>query len=249
MFYLPHQAKIGGEKMADYRETEVAKQLHIERKVLFKIKQAGLISPSRTEQHGTMEYCFYDDNAITTLWLIVRYREFGYSYDDIGKRLNGPAGSRNQMLHDLLTRLDHMTKLARIIYETGLLPPDFMKMKDIMDAEYFKQLDDPKVIKRGERMIEKILKDSDYNNSCSNIKKLYGEGYSKSSPEIQQAVAETERAIEKYTSKESARNVLRVLGDLFNGDGNIQETTELGADWIKEIGAAYQYYCKEKEIL
>ena len=66
---------------------------------------------------------------------------------------------------------------------------------------------------------------------------------------IQQAVAETERAIEKYASKESARNVLRVLGDLFNGDGNIQETTELGSDWIKEIGAAYQYYCKEKEIL
>jgi hypothetical protein len=142
-----------------------------------------------------------------------------------------------------------MTKLARIIYETGLLPPDFMKMKDIMDAEYFKRFDDPKAIKRGERMIENILKDSDYNNSCSNIKKLYEEGYSKSSPEIQQAVAETERAIEKYASKESARNVLRVLGDLFNGDGNIQETTELGSDWIKEIGAAYQYYCKEKEIL
>ncbi|ARP50078.1 hypothetical protein B6259_03815 [Ruminococcaceae bacterium CPB6] len=235
--------------MADYRETEVAKQLHIERKVLFKIKQAGLISPSRTEQHGTMEYCFYDDEAITTLWLIVRYREFGYSYDDISKLLNGPAGSRNQMLHDLLIRLDHLTKLARIIYETGLLPPDFMKMKDIMDAAYFKQFDDPKTIKRGEQMINKILNDPDYNNSCSDIKKLYAEGYSKSSPEIQQAVAEAEQVIEKYASKESARNVLRLLGDLFNGDGNIQETTELGSDWIKEIGAAYQYYCKEKENL
>lgn len=44
-----------------------------------------------------------------------------------------------------------------------------------MDAEYFKRFDDPKVIKRGERMIENILKDSDYNNSCSNIKKLYEE--------------------------------------------------------------------------
>ncbi len=127
---------------------------------------------------------------------------------------------------------------------------DYMSEDDIAEV-YRLYTDYQDVVERCKivTLKENILKDSDYNNSCSNIKKLYEEGYSKSSPEIQQAVAETERAIEKYASKESARNVLRVLGDLFNGDGNIQETTELGSDWIKEIGAAYQYYCKEKEIL
>lgn len=232
--------------MAKYRETEVAAKLHIQRKVLYNIKQKGLISPSTTELHESMEYNFYDDETVTQLWLILRYREFGYSYADIKKMFDSPARDRNMMLREVITRLDHMKQLAEIIYETGVLPPDFMEMHDIMDEKYFNCLSSQESMNNGREMMEHLLNDEEFNKYSQRITDLYRTGRSESDPEIQKAVSNILKIIKKYTSPTGARNILKTFGNLFTAEGNIQLTTGMGEEWIRNIGRAFLWYVKNE---
>lgn len=229
--------------MAEYKETEVVKMLHIQRKVLYNIRQKGLISPSTTESHGkNTVYNFYDDEAITRLWLILRYREFGYSYAEIKKIMDGTAENRNQMLRKMMIRLDHMKILAEFIYETGILPPSFLEMNGIMDDKFFKPLTDKKIQKNDRIMAEQIFGDEKFNQCFHKITELYNSGKTESDPEIQKAVSDTEKAFEQYASPSGARKLIKNLGELFTGKGNIQQTTEIGNAQFKNLGRAYLWY-------
>ena len=99
--------------------TEIANLAHISVRTLHHYDAIGLLKPTKISESG---YRYYDDGALERLYLILLYREIGFSLTEIRQLLDAPDYDRNRTLERqaalLQKKIDHLQ--TRIHLANGL---------------------------------------------------------------------------------------------------------------------------------
>lgn len=126
-----------------YTVKEVRDLTGISARTLHHYDAIGLLKPTRLTQAG---YRLYDEDAVERLYLILLYRELGFSLAQIQGILNAPDFDRNRILDqqiDLLekkmTHISNRITLARGIRTTGVRYLDMKGFKPEQIDDYTAQ--------------------------------------------------------------------------------------------------------------
>ncbi len=99
----------------------------------------GLLKPTATTEAG---YRLYDEDALMRLYLIIVYRELGFSLKKIASLLDAPDFDRNRALEEQITLLEKKREqLQNRIYFARGLKLTGVKNMDYTDFDY-KKIDD-----------------------------------------------------------------------------------------------------------
>ena len=100
--------------------TEIAKQTGVSVRTLHHYDAIGLLKPSSITEAG---YRLYDEDALMRLYLIIVYRELGFSLKKIAQLLNAPDLDRNRALEQQITLLEQKREQLqnRITFARGLI--------------------------------------------------------------------------------------------------------------------------------
>lgn len=111
--------------------TEIAKQTGVSVRTLHHYDAIGLLKPTMTTDAG---YRLYGEDALVRLYLIIIYRELGFSLKQIAAVLDAPDFDRNaaleqqiQLLEEKRQQLQNRIYLARAIQQTGVDTMDITK--------------------------------------------------------------------------------------------------------------------------
>ncbi len=98
---------------------EIAKQTGVSVRTLHHYDAIGLLKPTSTTEAG---YRMYDEDALMRLYLIIVYRELGFSLKKIADLLNTPDFDRNQALEEQISLLEEKKQQIqnRIHFARGL---------------------------------------------------------------------------------------------------------------------------------
>jgi len=103
----------------------------------------GLLHPTRVTEAG---YRLYDEDALERLYLILVYRELGFSLKEIGKLLDAPDFDRNRVLQhqiELLQKqkekIENRISFATYLKQTGVKYMDFKDFDQKKIDEYSAQ--------------------------------------------------------------------------------------------------------------
>jgi len=83
--------------------TEIAKQTGVSVRTLHHYDAIGLLKPTFITEAG---YRLYDADALERLYLIIVYRELGFSLKRIGEILDAPDFNRNKALDEQIALLE-----------------------------------------------------------------------------------------------------------------------------------------------
>ena len=103
---------------------EISKLAHISVRTLHHYDAIGLLTPTKVSESG---YRYYDDAALERLYLILLYREIGFSLEEIKDLLDAPDYDRNrtlekqvELLKAKVTHLQNRIQFANGIKLTGV---------------------------------------------------------------------------------------------------------------------------------
>ena len=99
--------------------TEIAKQTGVSVRTLHHYDSIGLLKPTSITEAG---YRLYDEDALMRLYLIIVYRELGFSLKKIADILDAPDFDRNKALEEQITLLEQKREQLqnRIYFARGL---------------------------------------------------------------------------------------------------------------------------------
>ena len=119
--------------------TEIAKQTGVSVRTLHHYDAIGLLKPTEVTEAG---YRLYDEDALMRLYLIIVYRELGFSLKKISEILDAPDFDRNNALDDQIALLEQKREQLqnRIYFARGL------KLTGVRHLNYegfdYKKIDD-----------------------------------------------------------------------------------------------------------
>ena len=98
---------------------QIAKETHVSVRTLHHYDAIGLLKPTEITEAG---YRLYDADALERLYLIIVYRELGFSLKKIAEILDAPDFDRNRALEEQIALLDQKREqlLNRITFARGL---------------------------------------------------------------------------------------------------------------------------------
>ena len=98
---------------------QIAKQTHVSVRTLHHYDSIGLLKPTEITEAG---YRLYDEDALERLYLIIIYRELGFSLKKIAEILDAPDFDRNKALDDQILLLNQKREQLqnRITFARGL---------------------------------------------------------------------------------------------------------------------------------
>ena len=98
---------------------QIAKQTHVSVRTLHHYDAIGLLKPTEITEAG---YRLYDADALERLYLIIVYRELGFSLKKIAEILDAPDFDRNRALEEQIALLDQKREQIqnRITFARGL---------------------------------------------------------------------------------------------------------------------------------
>ena len=98
---------------------QIAKQTGVSVRTLHHYDAIGLLKPTEITEAG---YRLYDADALERLYLIIVYRELGFSLKKIAELLNAPDFDRNQALEEQIALLEEKREQIqnRITFARGL---------------------------------------------------------------------------------------------------------------------------------
>lgn len=98
---------------------EIAKQTGVSVRTLHHYDSIGLLKPTSITEAG---YRLYDEDALMRLYLIIVYRELGFSLKKIADILDAPDFDRNNALDDQITLLEQKREQLqnRICFARGI---------------------------------------------------------------------------------------------------------------------------------
>ena len=79
---------------------QIAKETHVSVRTLHHYDAIGLLKPTEITEAG---YRLYDADALERLYLIIVYRELGFSLKQIAGILDAPDFDRNQALEEQIS--------------------------------------------------------------------------------------------------------------------------------------------------
>ena len=99
---------------------QIAKQTGVSVRTLHHYDAIGLLKPTEITEAG---YRLYDADALERLYLIIVYRELGFSLKKIGELLNAPDFDRNRALEEQIVLLEQKREQLqnRITFARGLI--------------------------------------------------------------------------------------------------------------------------------
>ena len=99
---------------------QIAKQTGVSVRTLHHYDAIGLLKPTEITEAG---YRLYDADALERLYLIIVYRELGFSLKKIGEILDSPDFDRNRALEEQIALLEQKREqlLNRITFARGLI--------------------------------------------------------------------------------------------------------------------------------
>lgn len=119
--------------------TQIAKQTGVSVRTLHHYDAIGLLKPTQITDAG---YRLYDEDALMRLYLIIVYRELGFSLKKIAALLNAPDFDRNRALDEQIALLEKKREQLqnRIFFARGL------KLTGVRHLDYtgfdYKKIDD-----------------------------------------------------------------------------------------------------------
>ena len=118
---------------------QIAKETHVSVRTLHHYDAIGLLKPTEITEAG---YRLYDADALERLYLIIVYRELGFSLKKIAEILDAPDFDRNRALEEQIALLDQKREqlLNRITFARGLILTGVNNM-NFSDFDH-KKLDD-----------------------------------------------------------------------------------------------------------
>ena len=118
---------------------QIAKQTGVSVRTLHHYDAIGLLKPTEITEAG---YRLYDADALERLYLIIVYRELGFSLKKIAEILDAPDFDRNRALEEQIALLDQKREqlLNRITFARGLILTGVNNM-NFSDFDH-KKLDD-----------------------------------------------------------------------------------------------------------
>ena len=118
---------------------QIAKETHVSVRTLHHYDAIGLLKPTEITEAG---YRLYDADALERLYLIIVYRELGFSLKRISEILDAPDFDRNRALEEQIALLDQKKEplLNRITFARGLILTGVNNM-NFSDFDH-KKLDD-----------------------------------------------------------------------------------------------------------
>ena len=99
---------------------QIAKQTQVSVRTLHHYDSIGLLKPTAITEAG---YRLYDADALERLYLIIVYRELGFSLKKIAEILDAPDFDRNRALEEQITLLEQKREQLqnRITFARGLI--------------------------------------------------------------------------------------------------------------------------------
>ena len=92
---------------------KMSKRTGVSVRTLHHYDQIGLLKPTEITEAG---YRLYDDTALDKLYMILVYRELGFSLNEIGSILDAPDYDRNRVLeHQIKLMQERIEKLQNRI--------------------------------------------------------------------------------------------------------------------------------------
>ena len=118
---------------------QIAKQTGVSVRTLHHYDAIGLLKPTEITEAG---YRLYDADALERLYLIIVYRELGFSLKKIAEILDAPDFDRNRALEEQITLLEQKREQLqnRITFARGLILTGVKNM-NFSDFDH-KKLDD-----------------------------------------------------------------------------------------------------------
>lgn len=238
---------------------EIAKKTGISIRTLHHYDAIGLLKPTQVSEAG---YRMYDDDALEKLYLILLFREIGFSLKEIRSILDAPDYDRNRTLEQQIellekkkTRLDYMINMARGIKLIGVKYLNF-------DGYDFNKVDD--YAAQAKALYGKTDAYQEYAQKAKNRSKeqneLLGEGVmaffvrlgslkhlSPESEEVQAWVRELQAYFTEhfYTC---TPQILLSLSEMYAGGGSMTENIDAagGAGTGAFAREAIAVYCRNK---
>ncbi len=236
---------------------EVSKLTGVSVRTLHYYDSVGLLRPTKLSDAG---YRLYDDDAVSRLYMIVIYRELGFSVKEIGEIMDAPDFDRNNALEHQISLLEERKKhlqnriyLARGIRMTGVKHMDFKDFdRDSID-EYSAQA---KVL-WGNTDAYKEFEEKNKNRNAEDtgaaaneLMELFRElgtmrQLSPESDEVQHWVSTLRNFISEnfYTC---TIQILGCLGKMYSGGGSMTENIDsvggLGTGEFADM--AIEFYCR-----
>ena len=118
---------------------EISRQTGVSVRTLHHYDAIGLLKPTATTESG---YRLYDEDALMRLYLIIVYRELGFSLKKIAALLDAPDFDRNRALEEQIALLEKKREqLQNRIYFAHGLKLTGVRHLDYTDFDY-KKMDD-----------------------------------------------------------------------------------------------------------
>ena len=217
--------------------TEIAKQTGVSVRTLHHYDAIGLLKPTAVTEAG---YRLYDEDALMRLYLIIIYRELGFSLKRIAELLNAPDFDRNQALAEQIALLEQKREQLqnRITFARGLI------LTGVRHLDYegfdYKKLDDYSAQAKtmwGKTDAWKEFEQKSKGRSKETARALGDDMmalFTKAgqlrhldpgSGEVQQWVAQLQAFITEhyYTC---TKPMLKVLGEMYDGGGSMTENID-----------------------
>lgn len=238
--------------------TEVAKQTGVSVRTLHHYDAIGLLKPTKISEAG---YRLYDEDALMQLYLIIVYRELGFSLKKIAQLLTAPDFDRNRALDEQIELLEQKQQQLqnRITFARGL------KLTGVRHLDYtgfdHKKIDDYSAQARamwGKTDAWKEFEQKAKNRAQEDANALGEEmmalftkagslrGLDPGSEPVQNWVAQVQRFITEhyYTC---TKPMLKVLGEMYAGGGSMTENIDnAGGKGTGEFAKqAIDIYCRD----
>ena len=216
---------------------QIAKQTGVSVRTLHHYDAIGLLKPTEITEAG---YRLYDADALERLYLIIVYRELGFSLKKIGELLNAPDFDRNRALDEQIALLEQKKEQIqnRITFARGL------KLTGVKHLNYegfdYKKLDDYSAQAKtmwGKTDAWKEFEQKSQGRTKEDAKALGDDmmvlftkvgslrHLAPGSEEVQLWVAELQNFITEhyYTC---TKPMLKVLGEMYAGGGSMTENID-----------------------
>ena len=217
--------------------TEIAKQTGVSVRTLHHYDSIGLLKPTSVTEAG---YRLYDEDALMRLYLIIVYRELGFSLKKIADILDAPDFDRNKALDDQITLLEQKREQLqnRIYFARGI------KLTGVRHLNYegfdYKKIDDYSAQAKtmwGKTEAWKEFEQKSKGRTNENAKAIGDEmmalftkvgslrDLDPGSAEVQAWVAQLQAFITEhyYTC---TKPMLKVLGEMYAGGGSMTENID-----------------------
>ncbi len=238
--------------------TQVSKSTGVSVRTLHHYDAIGLLHPTQVTEAG---YRLYDEDALERLYLILVYRELGFSLKEIGELLDAKDFDRNRVLQHQIAllqkqkeKIENRISFATYLKQTGVKYMDFQDFDQKKFDEYSTQAKALWGKTDAYREYEKKSKGRSSETSKAlgeDMMALFAEAgtlreYDPDSETVQAWVKRLQDFITEhyYTC---TKPILRSLGQMYAGGGSMTENIDAaGGEGTGEFAnRAIEIYCAE----